>query len=36
MVFYQKKLRQELNTIDEKQAEQVSKNVLGLINLNKE
>lgn len=36
MGFYQKKLWQALNEMDEKQAEQVSKNVLGLINLNKE
>lgn len=36
MGFYQKKLWQVLNEMDEKQAEQVSKNVLGLINLNKE
>ena len=35
MGFYQKKLWQALNKMDEKQAEQVSKNVLGLINLNK-
>ena len=35
MGFYQKKLWQALNEMDEKQAEQVSKNVLGLINLNK-
>lgn len=36
MGFYQKKLWQALNEMDEKQAEQVSKNVLGLINFNKE
>lgn len=36
MGFYQKKLWQALNEMDEKQAEQVSKNVLGLIKLNKE
>lgn len=36
MGYYQKKLWQALNEMDEKQAEQVSKNVLGLINLNKE
>ena len=36
MGYYQKKLWQALNEMNEQQAEQVSKNVLGLINLNKE
>ena len=35
MGYYQKKLWQALNDMDKEQAEQVSKNVLGLINLNK-
>ncbi|MCD7125034.1 hypothetical protein LT101_09680 [Limosilactobacillus caviae] len=36
MGYYQKKLWQALNKMDDEKAEQVSKNVLGLINLNKE
>ncbi|MBB1069408.1 helix-turn-helix transcriptional regulator [Limosilactobacillus sp. RRLNB_1_1] len=36
MGYYQKKLWQALNRMDDEKAEQVSKNVLGLINLNKE
>ncbi|MFR0612732.1 transcriptional regulator [Limosilactobacillus reuteri] len=36
MGYYQKKLWQALNEMNKKQAEQVSKNVLGLISLNKE
>lgn len=36
MGYYQKLLWQVLNKMDDKKSEQVSKNVLGLINLNKE
>lgn len=36
MGYYQKKLWQALNRMDDERAEQFSKNVLGLINLNKE
>lgn len=36
MGYYQKLLWQALNKMDDKKSEQVSKNVLGLINLNKE
>ena len=35
MGYYQKKLWQALNDMDKEQAEQVSKNVLGLLNINK-
>ena len=35
MGYYQKKLWQALNEMNEQQAEQVSKNVLGLLNINK-
>lgn len=36
MGYYQKKLWQALNNMDDEKAEQFSKNVLGLISLNKE
>lgn len=36
MGYYQRKFWNTLNNMDDKKAEQVSKNVLGLINLDKE